>query len=255
VEPRWLAPDVSEPLGTWAGPIPPARGARRQSFELASRGDRVPGELWLPDPGRPPFAVVLQQGESGSLAAAEEDALPGWLAAGLAVASIDLPLHGGRASAKLGALLRAGLRDAEPEPLARDLAIEFARQAVLDLRRCLDALPRLARVDAERIAYAGSGVAAALGAHLCAQDPRLRAAVLAGAAGRLPSELDPRAALGRIAPRPLLFVDARGGRAAAAAVHAAAAEPKQVRWVDTLPPLGDPPTRAFVAGALGLPTR
>jgi len=190
VEPRWLAPDASEPLGLWTTAPRTEQGAHRRAFELSSRGDRVPGELWRPDAGRAPVPLVLHQ-EAGGAAAGAEPAVAVWLAAGLAVASIDLPLHGTRASAKLSGLLaEAQGAMAVPEALARELLLDFARQAVLDLRRCLDALPRLLRLDARRVGFAGAGLAAALGAHLCAQEPRLRAAVLADAAGRLPAELE-----------------------------------------------------------------
>jgi hypothetical protein len=251
-------PICSEPLGVWtrATPAPQsASEARRLAFEFSSRGDRVCGELWLPAKGRGPFALVLQQAASGAMAEGDA-AVTGWLRAGLAVASIDLPLHGARASAKLGGLLESALHgDPAPTPLARAVAREFARQAVLDLQRSLDALPRVARVDLTRIAYVGAGLGASLGAHFCAQDPRPRAVVLAGAAGCLPPELDPRAALGRIAPRPLLFVDAQAGRGPAEALHAAAGEPKQVRWFETLPGAAAAPIRSFVTRALGLAER
>ena len=228
-----LAPDASEPLGTWSAPLRSEIGARRLAFELSSRGDRVAGELWLPAEGRGPFALVLQQGAGGAREA--EAAVAPWIAAGLAAASIDLPLHGARASAKLSALALAGLRSgAAADALARDLGEELARQAVLDLRRCLDALPGLslpglARLDARRVAYAGAGLAAALGPRLCAQDPRLRAAVLAGAAGWLPAEDDPAAAA--------------GGSSAA------------LRRVEADAPLAAAASRAFVARALGLAPR
>jgi dienelactone hydrolase len=243
----------AEPLGVWTR-VPSAGEARRQPFELSSRGDRVLGELWLPPSGRGPFALVLQQGASGAMASAEGDAaVAGWLRAGLAVASIDLPLHGARASGKIGGLLRSALHgDTDPTPIARAIGRDFARQAVLDLRRSLDALPRVARLDATRIAYVGVGLGAGLGAHFCAQDPRPRALVLAGASGCLPPELDPRTALESIAPRPVLFVEAQADRGRAEALHAAAAEPKQVRWFRVLPGAAAAPIRSFVTRALGL---
>ena len=222
MEPRWLAPDASEPLGLWSTALRAGPG-RPQAFELSSRGDRVPGELWLPDAGRAPVALVLHQDASGAAAGAEA-AVSAWLDAGLAVASIDLPLHGARASAKLSARLAGAGGTPTRDALSCELLLDFARQAVLDLRRCLDALPGLLPLDARRIAFAGAGLAAALGALLCAQEPRLRAAVLAEVAGRLPAELEPGP------PR-----------------HGI-----EVRRVAAAAELAGPPTCAFLVRALGL---
>ena len=76
-----------------------------------------------------------------------------------------------------------------------------------------------------------------LGALFCASEPRVRAAALAvGGAGFGPAGLDPARHIARFAPRPLLFVNAtrddRIPRAHAEALHAAAAEPKQVLWFE-----------------------
>jgi dienelactone hydrolase len=243
VDPARFAPDASEPLGLWT------RAARRPAthselrglvFEFASRGDRVPGRAWLPPRGDGPFPLILlQHGAHGAQdAPALDEAAACWTREGVAVASIDLPLHGERASAKLGRLLRAGL-DLEPGAgaLASAVATEFTRQAVLDLRRCLDALGRLEAIDCGRVAYAGLGLGSLVGSAFCAFDPRPRAAALALASGgRGASECDPLHHVGRIAPRPVLFVSATGDptipRAAAEALHAAAGEPKQVLWLD-----------------------
>ena len=208
-------------------------------FEYTSRGDRVPGLLLLP-PGPGPFPLVLlQHGAGGS-----KDAdylgpvrLP-WAQRGLAVASIDFPLHGERVSAKLSEQLLATLASSSrPAQGAIALFEEFARQAVTDLSRALDALGALPEIDASRIGYGAFSLGAILGSLFIPYDARVRAAALAvGGAGIGPKALDPVAHIGRFAPRPLLFVNAtrdeRIPRAAAEALHAAAGDPKEVLWFD-----------------------
>ena len=165
------------------------------------------GRLWIPRRRDGGLALVLLQHRAASSANdAETVAVAGQLAQrGAVVAAIDLPLHGARGDAKLGArLLRAltGERDAVPAALAE----EFARQVVVDLERALDALTPLPEVDAERIGFVGFGLGAELGAAFCSLEPRVRAVALAfEGGGRAAQGLGPqevhRAA---IEPRPLL---------------------------------------------------
>jgi len=216
-------------------------GVVASRFEYSSRGDRVPGRLLMPEGGarRCPL-VLLQHGAGGSKDAPYLDAAAGpWVRGGAAIASIDFPLHGERASAKLteralGYLAGGG---AARTPEAEALFVELARQAVFDLQRALDALARVPGVDASRTAYVGFSMGAILGAGFCAVEPRVSAAVLAiGGGGFGPREIDPVHHVGRIAPRPVLFVNAerdeRVPRAAAEALHAAARDPKETLWFD-----------------------
>lgn len=233
--------EADEPLGAlFRASEPPASlaPARALRFEYTSRGDRVTGRLLLPASGPGPFPLVLVgHGAGGSKDAAYVDAAVGpWVRGGAAVASIDFPLHGERASAKLSERLLASLApgaDRAHEPLW----LEFAGQAVLDLERALDALALHAEVDVGRTVYAGFSLGTLLGSLFCAGEPRVRAAALAiGGAGLGPEAADPARHIARFAPRPLLFVNAtrdeRIPRAAAEALHRAAAEPKQVLWFD-----------------------
>jgi dienelactone hydrolase len=228
--------DPREPLdllvreGPGISRVPEARGRR---LEFSSRGDRVAARLLLPPAGDGPVPVILlQHGAGGSKEAEYMDvACAPWLRAGAAIASIDFPLHGERAESKLGELLLA------PGGRRQDLAIEFARQAVHDLRRTVDALERIPALDADRLAYAGFSLGTILGAVFCAHDPRPRAAALAiGGGGFGPPEVDPALHVGRIAPRPVLFVNTRADqtvpRPAAEALHAAANEPKEIAWFE-----------------------
>jgi dienelactone hydrolase len=243
VDAAWFAHDPSEPLGLWqreAAPPASASDLRAIAFEYSSRGDRVCARLWLPPRGDGPFPVVwLQHGAGGAKDAPYMVAVGApWARGGAAVASLDFPLHGERANPKFQALVRAGL-GLEPGggALAAEVLRDFHRQAVLDLRRGCDALERLPGVDAKRIAYAGLSLGAFVGAIFCAVDPRPVAAALAlGGAGRGGWHADPALHVGRIAPRPVLFVNATRDsvvpREAAQALHAAAGEPSEVQWFD-----------------------
>jgi dienelactone hydrolase len=240
-----LGPGLGEPLALWVRDLDaaPGPGVRALRFEYSSRGDRVPGILLLPADRRPPFPLVLlQHGAGGSKEADYLDAarLP-WVRGGAAVASIDFPLHGERANAKLGARLLAAIAarssdaaDAQGAALLRD----FTRQALHDLGRALDALETRPEIDPDRVAYAAFSLGAILGALFCPGELRLRAAALALAGGGLgPGDLDPARHIRGFAGRPLLLVNAtrdeRIPRAAAEALHAAAPEPKQIAWFES----------------------
>ncbi len=224
--------DRAEPLALWTEPRDAPEhhsDLRALRLEFTSRGDRVPGRLLLPPDGDGPFPLVLlQHGAGGSKEAAYLDATGGpWARSGAAVVSIDFPLHGERASPKFAD------RAARSGRLARVLAV----QAVVDLRRALDAVAGLPDVDADTVVFAGFSMGAMLGSAFCAADARPRAAALAlGGGGFGPAHLDPTGYVGRVAPRPLLFVNAerdeRIPRSAAEAFFEAAGEPKQHAWFD-----------------------
>ena len=235
---------MTEPIALWtasAAAPADAPSLRARRFEYSSRGDRVPGLLLLPPKGDGPFPLVLlQHGAGGSKHSEYLDAarLP-WVQRGVAVASIDFPLHGERVSAKLSEQLLGvtanSVRSAHSDTIA--LWSEFSRQAVADLGRALDALAELPTLDSKRVAYAGFSLGAILGALFCPIDPRPRAAALAlGGAGIGPPDFDPAACIGGFAPRPLLLVNAtrdeRIPRAAAEALHASARDPKEIAWFD-----------------------
>jgi dienelactone hydrolase len=246
---------------------PPARipEARCLGVEFTSRGDRVPGRLLLPlTASEPPPVVILQHGAHGSKEADYLDVSAGpWVQRGAAVASIDFPLHGERASEKLSQrVLETLAPDRGSDPLGARLWVEFVHQAVIDLRRTLDALEQMADVDARRTTYAGFSLGTILGVPFCAADPRPRAAALAiGGGGFGPPEVDPVRHVGRIAPRPVLFVNAtrdeRIPRAAAEALHEAARDPKHVYWFEAthseLPGVALKAMWTFLASHLEIP--
>ncbi len=260
-DPAYFAADPGEPLALWHRPQSPPAAAedlRAFAFEYTSRGDRVPGRLLLPPRGVGPFPLVLlQHGLGGSKEAPYLDAIaPFWVRGGAAVASIDFPLHGARASRKQRA--RIGAADEGP---GRLLATELVRQAVIDLRRALDAAAGLPHVDADCVAYAGFSLGSIIGATFCGVDPRPRAAALALAGGGLgPPETDPLHYVSRMAPRPLLFIGATRDqtipRTATEALYDAAGEPKQLLWFDAthaaLPGKALKAMWLFLSASLGL---
>jgi uncharacterized protein len=233
--------DPHEPLSPWlrerAAPAPELRAF---DLEFTSRGDRVPARLLLPAEreGRRPL-VLAQHGAGGHKEAPYMDsACVPWARGGAAVLSIDFPLHGARANAKLTERLLATLAEGEAADAdASAVWIEFFRQGVIDLRRALDAAGAHDEVDVKRAGYVGFSLGAVLGSVFCAEDARIRATVLAiGGGGVGPTAVDPVTHVARIAPRPVLFVNAlrdeRVSRARAEALHQAAAEPKEVLWFD-----------------------
>jgi dienelactone hydrolase len=229
-----------EPLGLWMRRVPPPAARPEllaQRFEYTSRGDRVPGSLWLPRQRAECPLVLLQP---GGAAAAEQAtiaaACAGWVQAGVGVATIDLPLHGARSDHKLAARVEAALLAPEGDS-ARDLAFEFARQAVIDHERALDVLAGLDGIDTTRIAFVGFGRGALIGAAFCALDPRPRAAGLAfTGAGSAPTGLDPAEYVARIPPRRLLLVNAPHdplvSKSAADRLHRAAGDAADVCWIE-----------------------
>jgi dienelactone hydrolase len=236
-------PDPHEPLCFRLGKAKSQGGSavfRELSFELSSLGDRVPGRLLLPVQRQGPVPLVIAQHGAGGAKDAEymNTACLPWVRGGAAVASIDFPLHGERASAKLSQRI-LGLFEPRPglAPFEAELWISFVRQAVIDLRRTLDALAQLRELDAGRVGYAGFSLGTVLGVPFCAEDPRIRVAALAiGGGGIGPVASDPVGHIPRFAPRPVLLVSAERDetipRESAEALHEAARRPKEVLWFD-----------------------
>ncbi|MCB9724543.1 MAG: hypothetical protein H6748_10905 [Spirochaetaceae bacterium] len=232
---------------------PALEAVERCRIEFVSRGDFVPGRLALPrSPGEGGAPLLLvAHALSDSCAGVDVESLLGWAAEGIAVAAIDLPLHGLRASPKLSArlveawrtLAAGGEVDAERWALVE----EFARQVTSDWIRCLDALGEEPGIDARRVGFLGLGLGAIVGAWLLAHDVRIRAAafVWTGANERL-GALDPSAWLAREGDVDKLFVRAGHGDLFPAEdtqrVADGATPPKRlVRFDDEAPAPGRPP--------------
>jgi dienelactone hydrolase len=208
-----------------------------KSFSFSSRGDRVPGRLLLPASDEGPFPLVLlAHGAGGAKDATYMDATAGpWARRGLAVASIDFPLHGERSEAKLYQILASELAGTDSD--GPGLATDFAQQALADLSNALGAICGWNEIDAGRLGFAGFSLGAVIGGMFCAGEPRVRAAALAlGGAGLGGTSLDPTRDLADFSPRPLLLVNANQDevvpREAALALGAAAGEPSEHLWFD-----------------------
>lgn len=250
--------------GAWAG-------LNAQRFEVVSRGDFVPGILYLPDPPQQPPVplLLLLHGISQGMDSESLECAAPWVKQGLAVATLDLPLHGERSNPKLSERLVAGIRQLssanELDPETRLLVEEFARQSTSDLIRSLDALCALPEIDGSRIGFMGFGLGGAVGSYLLAHDPRPRAAVLAlTRAGQGPRDLDPATYLANTSGPSILIVAAEEGTGEGTeasakisnALFEAASEPKEFLRLAadtrTLPKQALAEIWRFLSKALGL---
>lgn len=167
-------------------------GAPAQAFEVVSRGDFVPGHLHRPvGEARSPLVLVLDG--SGTWARGTDH--------GLAIARIDLPLLGERRSPKLTERLVGGharlIRDEPLDADTRALVEEFARQAISDVVRTLEALGEHPGLDGNRVALVGTGIGASVCAWALPFAPGVRACVLAGPVGAFAdAQLDPASRIG-----------------------------------------------------------
>jgi dienelactone hydrolase len=164
--------------------------------------------------------VLIGHGAGGAKDSTWLDAVAQrWVAQGLAVAAIDLPLHGERTDAKLHDLL---LDELTGRRSGLGLAGDFLQQASSDLSRAVSAIAEIPGVDPQRVAFAGFGVGAVAGIRGCADDSRLRAAALALPVGTSAAWLGDSTEPGRaFAPRPTLLVDASEDETAPADAEAA----------------------------------
>jgi hypothetical protein len=227
-------PDPHEPISLFlreAERPAGSREVRQLDFELSSLGDRVPGRLLLPAIRPGPYPLIFaQHGAGGAKDAGYMDTacLP-WVRGGAAVASVDFPLHGKRASPKLSERMlhlfqaRSGL-----SPFEAELWTGFVRQAVVDLRRTIDAL-------------AGSGgrcpgIAADSTRHLLAfpSARKRRGSETAAPHGGGGIARSPRSSAISSPRATVLFVNARATRPsrASAGPHQAAGDPRGL-WFDS----------------------
>ena len=211
-------------------------GGHRITLELDAQSERVPGILLLPDSadanGQRSPAALLLHGFTSRKERMADGIGSALLTQGVASLAIDLPLHGARE----GSLQALSPRN--PLQLVGAWRLAFAED-----RHGLDYLAGLAAVDANRLAVVGYSLGAFLAVTVAANDPRVRAVVLA-AGGDLPEQTpfatlvrafaDPLSAVRKLAGRPLLMVNGRFDRTVtpvqAERLFAAAADPKELRW-------------------------
>ena len=242
-----FAYDRSAPLDLRMGPAETAQGMQLRSISFASpRGGRATGLMVVP-PGRGPFAgIVLQHGMPGSAAVTVPHAF--YLARhGAVVVALDAPFA-----------RRGG-------PPTRMTPADSAEQVqlIVDLQRAADLLLARRDVDPARLAYVGRSYGGAMGALLAGVERRMKTYVLmvgdgglvahftgpddAGFVGRLlraqrerwlaaMRPIEPSLFVSRAPPASILFQNGRSDDLVpvrdAQALHAAARDPKTVRWYD-----------------------
>jgi dienelactone hydrolase len=207
----------------------------------ASRGGRIQGFLAVP-PGHDRLpAVIYVHGAGGDRTSLLVPAA--WLAArGAIVLAITAP---SRTSAP-------PTRNLKPIDFLRRQAALTASDVVA-VRRAVDVLSRLPRVDPKKIGYTGFSAGARMGAIAAGVEPRLRAAVLMSGGSdpvsayvsrvprglkadvrRILSQIDPLRYIGRARPGTLLLLDGRRDtivpRAALVGLARAAPPATTVRW-------------------------
>jgi dienelactone hydrolase len=209
------------------------------------QGDRVPAFLWLPAErreGEKQPAILTQYGRGGDKSTDYIVALAKALAAaGFVALTIDAPYRGERGP--------------EPQEIAffsSERGKEIFLQYLGDYSRAVDYLVTRPEVDPARIGYVGASWGAITGIPFVAHEPRVRAMVSLVGGGdflaRMPGEateiaravsaaIDPIHHAGRIAPRPLLMINATQDqlipRASAEALHRAAGKGSEVVWLET----------------------
>jgi dienelactone hydrolase len=221
----------------------------RVEFE-GIKHDRVPGLLYLPKDNRPGRrfgarrhpAVLLQYGSGGHKDVDYIVALGRqFVAHGFIVLTIDAPARGERAP-------KAKKAD---KPAGEDF-LAGLRQYLGDYSRAVDFLESRREVDPTQIVYAGISWGAMTGVPFVAYDQRIQAMVsivgggnvfargqadLSEKTAQLLSRLDPARAVSRIAPRPVLFINATRDqlvpKASAEALHKAAGKNAKVVWLET----------------------
>ena len=214
---------------------------RRITLELQAGGEVIPGILLLPREPVPAPGALLLHGFSSRKEHVAEGVGESLQRHGIATLSIDLPLHGTRTDP-----LQA---QASRNPLA---VVGLWRQAIKECRLSLGYLRERPDIDPHCIAVAGYSLGSFLAVMAAADDPGVRALVLA-AGGDLPSGTplskvartiaDPIRAVKKLRGRPLLMVHGTRDRTMkpdqAQRLFDAANEPKELKWWDSghiLPP-------------------
>ena len=194
----------------------------------------IPAILLLPTIDEPAPAAVLVHGYSSRKEHVADAVGKALLARGIASLSLDLPLHGTRADP----VQKKSMYD----PVG---VVKLWRQALDDVRLGLRYLAARSEVDADRVALLGYSMGSFLSVVVAADEPVVRALVLA-AGGDLPDGTpfsaiarrvaDPLRAIRKLDGRPLLMVHGRRDRtvtpAQAQRLFDAAVEPKQLLWYD-----------------------
>lgn len=205
----------------------------RLTYRLGD-GHAVPAILLLPLTETLAPAAVMVHGYSSRKEDVAGPVGRALLRRGIASLSLDLPLHGTRADP----VQRQTMRD----PLA---VVRLWRQALADVRLGLRYAGAHAAIDSGRLALLGYSMGSFLSVVVAADDPSVRAIILA-AGGDLPVGTpfattarlvaDPIRAIRKLNGRPLLMVHGRRDRTVtpdqAQRLFDAAGEPKELLWYD-----------------------
>jgi fermentation-respiration switch protein FrsA (DUF1100 family) len=205
---------------------------RRIVLEFHAGGEAIPGILLLPREPVPAPGVLLLHGYSSRKEHVAEGVGASLMRHGIASLSIDLPLHGTRADP-----LQA---QAARNPLA---IVSTWNTALKECRLSLGYLRARPEIDRDCTAVAGYSLGSFLAVMVAADDPAVRAVVLA-AGGDLPAGTplsavaravaDPVRAVRKLKGRPLLMVHGTGDRTMkpeqAQHLFDAAGEPKELKW-------------------------
>jgi fermentation-respiration switch protein FrsA (DUF1100 family) len=205
---------------------------RRITLEFHAGGEAIPAILLLPREPVPAPGVLLLHGYSSRKEHVAEGVGAPLMRHGIASLSIDLPLHGTRADP-----LQA---QAARNPLA---LVSIWRTAMKECRLALGYLRARPEIDRDCTAIAGYSLGSFLAVLAAADDPAVRAVVLA-AGGDLPAGTplsavartvaDPVRAVRKLRGRPLLMVHGTGDRTMkpeqAQRLFDAAGEPKELKW-------------------------
>lgn len=239
--------DRNFPLDPQVRPIEDAAGHSLHHVNYLSTHDqRVTGLLAVPQPASGPVPVIVFL--HGLDDSKSEDYMEYgnrvFVRSGYAVFRIDAHNHGERRRYDYELDLIEGY-----PYWSRQIGI----QTVFDLRRAVDFLATRPEIDASRIGYFGASFGGLIGVVFAGVEARVKVPVIAlaggglnllfGARGVSPavddflSVIEPLNFVGKIAPRPLLMINARRDETvppmAARWLYAQAEEPKHIIWYDT----------------------
>jgi dienelactone hydrolase len=206
---------------------------------------RVPAVLTRPrGAARPPVALILHGVTGSKEAPYVRAAARGLLGGGFATIAIDSPYHGDRARSD---------RDMRFHNFTSYTNRNAAVQSALDCMRAVDYVQSRNDLDGERLGFVGFSQGAIVGTAFCACDERVKAVALVVGGGnflrmyppaknpaararaeRIAQTIDPVHHVARIAPRPLLMINATRDelipRKCAEDLFDAARSPKEILW-------------------------
>ena len=204
-----------------------------------TKGDSVPVLLCVPAGAHGPFPLVIAvHGLGSNKAQVCAQVAPFLTRQGFAVLAPDMPYHGERPGQPQ---MIWGQKDPRK-------TFENFRQAIIDVRQCIDLAETLPMLDVSRgVILAGYSMGSFIDSVVGPVDDRVQAMVLmvggayrlAAATALLPQmvALDPASAIPHFAPRPLLLLNGKADHIIAPEMARflfdAAAEPKKQLWYDS----------------------